>query len=122
MLPATYHAANLYPALRRVARILEVAFDPGAAGQAWFTGVGAYGGDTATIDTLHQPTGGGWPYAYGGAARLIVKNRWGSLRLLFLDCDNLTVGFDSERGYEKGTISLRRLTRTAGVACPCVSR
>jgi len=95
-----------------------LSFDPGATGQAWFIGVGAYNGGTATIDALHQPTGGRWPYAYVGPPRPIVKNRWGSLNLNFLDCDNVTVGFDSERGYDRGTVYLKRLTRPAGVACP----
>src|SRR5215471_17331128 len=55
------------------------AFNPAGTEQAWFLGVGTYAGNTATITTVLQPTGGRWIPNFD--PKQIVNNAWGSLTL-----------------------------------------
>ena len=84
--------------------------------QAWFIGVGPYGGNTATLTSVHQPTGGRWIPNYDAAK--VALNPWGALTFTFSDCDNGRVDFNSSAGFRSGSMTLRRLTLPAGVACP----
>ena len=84
--------------------------------QAWFVGVGPYAGNTATLTSVYQPTGGRWIPNFDSSK--IVHNPWGTLTFTFTDCNNGRVDFDSRVGFGSGGMNLRRLTKPAGVACP----
>jgi N-acetylneuraminic acid mutarotase len=92
------------------------AFDPSGKQQAWFTGVGTYNGNTATISDVLLPTGGRFIPDFDPAA--VVRNRWGSLKFTFTDCNHGRVEFASVAGYGSGSMNLSRLTQPAGLACP----
>jgi hypothetical protein len=92
------------------------AFNPAGTQQAWFTGVGTYSGNTASIATVLQPTGGRWIPNFD--PNQIVPNRWGTLSFTFTDCNHGTVDFNSVLEYGAGSMSLTRLTQPAGLNCP----
>jgi hypothetical protein len=92
------------------------AFNPTGTAQAWFTGVGTYSGNTATIIAVGQPTGGRWIPNFD--PNQIVRNAWGTLTFTFTDCNHGTVDFTSVRGYGAGSMNLTRLTQPAGLICP----
>ena len=92
------------------------AFNPTGTAQAWFTGVGTYSGNTATITAVEQPTGGRWIPNFDPSQ--IVRNAWGTLTFTFTDCNHGTVNFDSMIGYGTGSMNLTRLTRPARLTCP----
>ena len=92
------------------------AFDPAGTQQAWFTGVGTYSGDTATINFVEQPARGRWIPNFD--PNLVVHNWWGTLTFTFTDCNHGTVNFDSMIGYGTGSMDLTRLTQPAGLSCP----
>ncbi len=92
------------------------AFNPEGTQQAWFVGLGSYSGNTATISTVVQPTGGRWTPNLDPAR--IVDNPWGTLTFTFSDCNHGKVDFTSTRGYGSGSMDLTRLTQPAGFACP----
>jgi hypothetical protein len=91
-------------------------FSPVGTEQAWFLGVGDYSGNTATIDSVVQPTGGAWIPNFDRSR--VVNNPWGTLTFTFADCGHGRVDFDSIRGYGKGSMNLTRLTQPDGLACP----
>lgn len=91
-------------------------FNPAGTEQAWFVGVGAYEGNTATLAAVTQPTGGRWIPNFDPTR--IVANSWGSLTLTFTDCNHGKVDFTSTQGYGAGSMNLTRLTQPAGVTCP----
>jgi len=91
------------------------AFNPAGTQQSWFLGVGTYSGDTATITSVLQPTGGRWiPYF---DASKVANNPWGTFKFTFTDCNHGKVDFASSSGYGTGSMSLTRLTQPAGFAC-----
>lgn len=92
-------------------------FTPYTTAQSWFTGVGTYLGNTATITDVELPTGGRWiPNFDPGQVRL---NQWGSLQFFFADCNHGWVDFDSVYGYgTSGGMKLTRLTQPIGLRCP----
>jgi len=92
------------------------AFNPAGTQQAWFSGVGAYGGNTATIEGVQQPTGGRWIPNFD--PKQIVRKPWGLLTFTFTDCDHGRVDFNAGSGYGTGSMNLTRLTRPAGLTCP----
>lgn len=92
------------------------AFDPSGKQQAWFTGVGTYNGNTATISDVVIPTGGLFIPNFEPAD--VVVNRWGSLTFTFTDCNHGRVEFDSAAGYGSGRMNITRLTLPAGLTCP----
>jgi plastocyanin len=91
------------------------AFDPFGA-QAWFTGVGTYAGNTATVDMVVQPSGGRWIPSFDPAR--IANNAWGSLTFTFTDCNRGRVDFSSVAGFGSGSMELTRLTMPVGLTCP----
>jgi Galactose oxidase, central domain len=91
-------------------------FDPAGAKQSWFLGVGTYSGDTATIATTLQPTGGRWIPNFDPAR--VVNYSWGTLKFTFADCNHGRVDFASSAGYGVGSMNLTRLTQPAGLSCP----
>jgi len=92
------------------------AFDPSGKQQAWFTGVGTYSGNTATITNVVLPTGGRFIPNFDAAS--VVRNAWGSLTFTFTDCNHGRVDFSSVDGYGNGSMNITRLTQPAGLACP----
>jgi hypothetical protein len=92
------------------------AFNPAGTQQAWFTGVGTYSGNTATIVGVEQPTGGRWIPNFD--PNQVVHNAWGTLTFTFADCDHGKVDFNSVAGYGSGSMNLTRLTQPAGLSCP----
>ena len=92
------------------------AFNPAGTQQAWFTGVGSYTGNIASITTVQQPTGGRWIPNFD--SNQVVRNAWGTLTFTFTDCDHGKVDFNSIAGYGTGSMNLTRLTQPAGLACP----
>ena len=82
------------------------AFNPAGTQQAWFTGVGTYRGDTATITAVEQPTGGRWIPNFDPAQ--IVRSAWGTLTFTFTDCDHGRVDFNSVAGYGSGSMTKKR--------------
>lgn len=92
------------------------AFDTSGKNQAWFTGVGTYNGNTATISDVVLPTGGRFIPNFDPAA--VVRNRWGSLTFTFTDCNHGRVDFTSVAGYGSGSMNISRLTQPAGLTCP----
>jgi len=92
------------------------AFNPAGTEQAWFSGVGTYSGNTATIMSIEQPTGGRWIPNFD--ATQIVRNAWGTLTFTFTDCTRGKVDFNSIAGYGTGSMDLTRLTQPAGLSCP----
>jgi len=92
------------------------AFDPAGTQQAWFSGVGTYSGNTATITDVQQPTGGRWIPNFDPNS--IVRIPWGTLSFTFTDCNHGQVEFTSVAGYGTGSMTLARLTQPAGVTCP----
>lgn len=92
------------------------AFDPSGKEQAWFTGVGTYAGNTATITNVVLPTGGRFIPNFDASA--VTANRWGSLTFTFADCNYGRVEFSSVYGYGSGSMNISRLTQPAGLACP----
>ncbi|HLX29936.1 MAG TPA: kelch repeat-containing protein [Casimicrobiaceae bacterium] len=92
------------------------AFDPSGKQQAWFTGVGTYNGNTATITNVVLPTGGRFIPNFDAAG--VMRNPWGSLTFTFTDCNHGRVEFSSVDGYGSGGMNITRLTQPAGLACP----
>jgi hypothetical protein len=92
------------------------AFNPAGTAQSWFLGVGTYAGNTATISSVVQPTGGRWIPNFD--PRRVVNNPWGTLKFTFTDCNHGKVDFASTLGYGTGSMNLTRLTLPAGLACP----
>jgi plastocyanin len=92
------------------------AYNPAGSAQAWFTGVGTYGGNTATITAVEQPTGGRWIPNFD--PNQVVHNAWGTLTFNFTDCNHGKVDFNSVAGYGSGSMNLTRLTQPAGLSCP----
>ena len=92
------------------------AFDPAGTQQSWFTGVGTYFGDRATITDVELPTGGQWIPNFDPGR--IVLNHWGRLTFVFTDCNHGRVDFDSVFGYGGGGMNLTRLTEPEGLTCP----
>ena len=92
------------------------AFNPTGAQQAWFTGVGTYSGNAATVTGVVLPTGGRWIPNFDPSQ--VVRNAWGTLTFTFTDCDHGRVDFNSVLGYGTGSMNLTRLTQPAGLACP----
>jgi hypothetical protein len=82
---------------------------------AWFTGVGSYGGNVATITAVDQPTGGRWIPNFDPAQ--VAHNAWGTLTFTFTDCNHGRVDFNSVAGYGTGSMDLTRLTMPAGLSC-----
>jgi len=91
------------------------AFNPSGTEQSWFTGVGTYSGNTATVTEVLQPTGGRWIPNFDPAG--VVRNAWGTLTFTFTDCNHGRVEFNSVAGYGNGSMDLTRLTLPAGLAC-----
>ena len=92
------------------------AFDPSGKQQAWFSGVGTYGGNTATITDVVLPTGGRFIPNFDAAE--VMRNPWGSLTFTFTDCNHGRVDFSSVAGYGSGGMKITRLTQPAGLTCP----
>jgi hypothetical protein len=92
------------------------AFDPSGKQQAWFTGVGTYSGNTATITNVVLPTGGRFIPNFDAAA--VTPNAWGSLTFTFTDCNHGRVDFSSVAAYGSGSMNISRLTQPAGLVCP----
>ena len=92
------------------------AFNPAGTEQAWFTGVGTYSGNTATIASVVLPTGGRWIPNFNPSQ--VVVNPWGTLTFTFTDCNHGRVDFSSTAGYGSGSMNLTRLTQPAGLTCP----
>jgi hypothetical protein len=92
------------------------AFDPSGKQQAWFTGVGTYSGNKATISDVIMPTGGRFIPNFDAAD--VAANHWGSLTFTFTDCNHGHVEFTSVAGYGSGSMNITRLTQPAGLACP----
>jgi hypothetical protein len=92
------------------------AFNPQGTEQSWFTGVGTYSGNTATIPSVLMPTGGRWIPNFDPSQ--IVPNPWGTLTFTFSDCNHGRVDFNSIAGYGRGSMNLTRLTQPAGLSCP----
>jgi hypothetical protein len=93
-----------------------LAFDASGA-QAWFTGIGTYAANTATIAAVVQPSGGRWIPNFDSAR--VVNNAWGSLTFTFTDCNHGRVDFSSSvAGFGSGSMELTRLTLPLGLTCP----
>ena len=92
------------------------AYDPAGKQQAWFTGVGTYSGNTATITNVLMPTGGRFIPNFDAVD--VTANRWGSLTFTFTDCNHGRVDFNAVAGYGSGSMNITRLTQPAGLACP----
>ena len=90
-------------------------FNPAGTAQSWFLGVGTYSGNTATVTSVVQPTGGRWIPNFDPSR--VVNNTWGTLALTFTDCNHGKVDFSSTFGYGTGSMNLTRLTQPAGLAC-----
>jgi hypothetical protein len=85
--------------------------------QAWFTGVGTYAGNTATITQTVQPEGARWIPNFSSAD--IVAVPWGTLTFTFSDCSHGRVDFASSvAGFGSNHMNLTRLTMPAGLTCP----
>jgi hypothetical protein len=93
-----------------------LAYNPAGTSQAWFMGIGSYGGNTAAIAAVEQPTGGRWIPNFDPSQ--VVRNPWGTLTFTFADCDHGKVDFNSVAGYGTGSMTLARLTQPAGLTCP----
>jgi len=89
--------------------------NPAGTSQAWFTGVGTYSGDTASITAVDMPTGGRWIPNFDRGQ--VVHNAWGTLTFTFTDCNHGKVSFNSVAGYGTGNMNLTRLTQPAGLSC-----
>src|SRR5439155_2302330 len=92
------------------------AFNPAGTQQSWFLGVGTYAGNTATVTSVYQPTGGRWIPNFDPDR--IIDNVWGTLNLTFTDCNHGKVEFASTQGYGTGSMNLSRLTQPAGLTGP----
>ena len=95
---------------------LWFAFDPSGQQQAWFTGVGTYSGNTATISNVLLPTGGRFIPDFDPTK--VIARQWGSLTFTFTDCNHGRVAFSSTDGYGSGSMNITRLTLPAGLVCP----
>src|SRR5262249_40227202 len=92
------------------------AFDP-LGHQTWFTGVGLYDGNTATVTQMVQPQGARWLPNFNNADVVVVP--WGTLKFTFSDCSHGRVDYDSTvTGFGSGHMDLTRLTMPAGLTCP----
>ena len=91
------------------------AFNLAGTEQSWFTGVGTYSGNTASIAAVEQPAGGRWIPDFD--ANRVVHNPWGTLTFTFSDCDHGKVEFSSVAGYGAGSMNLTRLTQPARLSC-----
>ena len=92
------------------------AFNPAGTEQAWIIGTGTYAGNTATLTSVVQPSGGRWIPNFDPTR--IVANSWGALTLRFDSCFSGTVEFTSTRGFGTGSMKLTRLTQPGGLSCP----
>jgi hypothetical protein len=90
-------------------------FNPAAAQQSWFMGVGTYEGNTATVSSVLRTTGGRWIPNFDPSR--VTDNPWGTLKFTFTDCTHGKVEFASTAGYGTGSMNLTRLTQPAGLAC-----
>jgi len=85
--------------------------------QAWFTGVGTYAGNTATITQTVQPEGARWIPNFSSAD--VVAVPWGTLTFTFSDCSHGRVDFASTvAGFGSNHMNLTRLTMPDGLSCP----
>ena len=91
-------------------------FNPAGTEQSWFIGTGTYSGNTATVTSVVQPTGGRWIPNFDPTR--VFNNPWGSLTFTFTDCNHGKIDFVSTLGYGVGSMNLTRLTLPAGLACP----
>jgi plastocyanin len=91
------------------------AFNPAGTQQAWFTGVGTYSANTATITHAVQPSGGRWIPKFDPNSIVFVT--WGALTFTFTDCNHGKLDFISSAGYGSGSMNLTRLTLPAGLTC-----
>lgn len=91
-------------------------FNPAGTQQSWFGGVGTYSGNTATISSVIQTTGGRWIPNFDPSK--LTQIPWGTLSFTFTDCNNGWVDFNSTvPGYAVGRMTLSRLTLPAGLTC-----
>jgi hypothetical protein len=91
-------------------------FNPAGTEQAWFVGTGTYAGNSASLTSVVQPTGGRWIPKFD--PNRVVSNSWGALTLTFADCNHGKADFTSALGYGAGSMTLTRLTQPAGLTCP----
>jgi plastocyanin len=83
--------------------------------QAWFGGVGAIVGNTATM-TAVRSTGTRFIPNFNPAE--VVRTDWGTLTFTFADCSNGRVDFNSVTGFGTGSMTLKRLTLPSALTCP----
>ena len=103
-----------------------VAFNPEGTQQSWFTGVGTYSGNTATITNVGLPTGGRWIPNFEPSR--VVPNPWGTLTHLHRlqpRQGGFPLGSDRVRSGEHGSDALdaaRRIELSITYAPPDTSR
>lgn len=94
-----------------------LAYGPDASqDQTWITGAGTYAGNRARISPMFRPVGG-HAFPISESAQ-IEMGAWGTLELVFSDCNHGGVTFDATRtGYGSGGLNITRLTQPAGLTC-----
>jgi Kelch motif len=84
--------------------------------QAWIVGSGVRAGNLVQIDDSQITRGSRFGEAFNAAN--VVRNRWGTLRLSFVDCNALQVNYTSSLSdYASGTRDAVRLATVAGTHC-----
>lgn len=83
--------------------------------QAWIVGSGPVVGSTLRIQDAFRGRGGRFGDAFDPQA--VEIERWGSMRLSFMDCDRASFDFDGPPAFGSGSQSLVRLTRIRGLPC-----
>jgi hypothetical protein len=90
-------------------------FNPAGTEQAWFLGTGTYAGNTATLTSVVQPSGGRWIPNFD--PKRVAPIAWGTITLTFSSCDHGKVDFVSSAGYGMGSMNVTRLTQPLGLTC-----
>ena len=76
--------------------------------QAWLIGQGTVSGNKITIDQMQRPVGA--KFGAGFDPNDVVREDWGSLTLIFNDCNTAMANWSGPPAFGDGTMSLARLS------------
>jgi hypothetical protein len=86
-----------------------------AGDQMWIQGTGTFDGNTLTVENLFTSTGTAW--GTGFDTEDIDYPAWGVLEIIFGNCGEAVLNYDSGVGFGAGTLNLVRLSTLMGMPC-----
>ena len=85
------------------------------AGQAWMIGTGTADGDRIEIGEMLRPAGA--VFGPGFDPSDVVREPWGSLEIVFEDCNHALASWNGPPAFGSGSMELVRLSAIDDVAC-----